>query len=160
MATVVLAPLLPTLYSILQNPGKTMVLPFLPFVAALISVLLKLKWIQERKAAKKYLNWIDLEMTMHIFMLKTALMDWLILVMSGSIMTKVEGKYMKEAMVNKIAATTYSWSMSCHMFVKYVNHMRLRAFSFLFVKVHIFWEGHKILQNFYLTFDCMDCSQK
>ena len=93
MATVVLAPLLPTLYSILQNPGKTMVLPFLPFVAALISVLLKLKWIQERKAAKKYLNWIDLEMTMHIFMLKTALMDWLILVMSGSIMTKVEGKY-------------------------------------------------------------------
>ena len=86
-------------------------------------------------------------MTMHIFMPKTALMDWLILVMSGSIMTKVEGKYMKEAMVNKIAVTTYSWSMSCHMFVKYVNDMRLRGFSFLFVKVHIFWEGHKILQN-------------
>ena len=27
-------------------------------------------------------------------------------------------------------------------------------------KVHIFWEGHKILQNFHLTFDCMYCSQK
>ena len=27
-------------------------------------------------------------------------------------------------------------------------------------KVHIFWEGHKILRNFHLTFDCMYCSQK
>ena len=29
-----------------------------------------------------------------------------------------------------------------------------------FIKVHIFWEGHKILQNLHLTFDCMYCSQK
>jgi hypothetical protein len=28
------------------------------------------------------------------------------------------------------------------------------------VKVHIFWEGHKIMQNLHLTFDCMYCSQK
>ena len=28
------------------------------------------------------------------------------------------------------------------------------------IKVHIFWEGHKILQNLHLTFDCMYCSQK
>ena len=28
------------------------------------------------------------------------------------------------------------------------------------VKVHIFWEGHKILQNLPLTFDRMYCSQK
>ena len=27
-------------------------------------------------------------------------------------------------------------------------------------KLHIFWEGHKILQNLQLTFDCMYCSQK
>ena len=27
-------------------------------------------------------------------------------------------------------------------------------------KVHIFWEGHKILWNLPLTFDCMYCSQK
>ena len=27
-------------------------------------------------------------------------------------------------------------------------------------KVHIFWDGHKILQNLHLTFDCMYCSQK
>ena len=27
-------------------------------------------------------------------------------------------------------------------------------------KVHIFWEGHKILRNLHLTFDCMYCSQK
>ena len=27
-------------------------------------------------------------------------------------------------------------------------------------KVHIFWEGHKILKNLHLTFDCMYCSQK
>ena len=30
----------------------------------------------------------------------------------------------------------------------------------LFFKVHIFWEGHKILRNLPLTFDCMYCSQK
>ena len=29
-----------------------------------------------------------------------------------------------------------------------------------YFKVHIFWEGHKILQNFPLTFDCINCSQK
>ena len=29
------------------------------------------------------------------------------------------------------------------------------------LKVHIvFWEGHKILQNFHLTFACMYCRQK
>ena len=27
-------------------------------------------------------------------------------------------------------------------------------------KVHIFWEGHKILRDLQLTFDCMYCSQK
>ena len=27
-------------------------------------------------------------------------------------------------------------------------------------KVHIFWEGHKILRNLHLTFDCVYCSQK
>ena len=29
-----------------------------------------------------------------------------------------------------------------------------------FCKVHIFWEGHRILGNLPLTFDCMYCSQK
>ena len=29
-----------------------------------------------------------------------------------------------------------------------------------YIKVHIFWEGHKGLQNLHLTFDCMYCSQK
>ena len=27
-------------------------------------------------------------------------------------------------------------------------------------KVHIFWEGHKILWNLLLTVDCMYCGQK
>ena len=26
-------------------------------------------------------------------------------------------------------------------------------------KVHIFWEGHKILQNLHLTFDCVYCTR-
>ena len=30
----------------------------------------------------------------------------------------------------------------------------------LAIKVHIFWEDHKILRNHPLTFDCMYCSQK
>ena len=29
-----------------------------------------------------------------------------------------------------------------------------------YCKVHIFWEGHKILQNLHLTFVCMYCRQK
>ena len=32
--------------------------------------------------------------------------------------------------------------------------------SLFFRKVHIFWEGHKILRNLPPTFDCMYCSQK
>ena len=37
----------------------------------------------------------------------------------------------------------------------------LSTFSTIFFfKVHIFWEGHKILRNCPLTFDCMYCSQK
>ena len=31
---------------------------------------------------------------------------------------------------------------------------------YLEFKVHTFWEGHKILQNLHLTFECMYCSQK
>ena len=33
-------------------------------------------------------------------------------------------------------------------------------FDHLNGKVHIFWEGHKILRNLRLTFDCMYCRQK
>ena len=45
---------------------------------------------------------------------------------------------------------------------------RAQCFDFIFrwkfcvntIKVHIFWEGHKLLRNLYLNFDCMNCSQK
>ena len=37
---------------------------------------------------------------------------------------------------------------------------RRQLFLVIFLKVHIFWEGHKILQNLPLTFDCMYCMQK
>ena len=33
-------------------------------------------------------------------------------------------------------------------------------YEFTTSKVDIFWEGHKILRNLHLTFDCMYCSQK
>ena len=39
-------------------------------------------------------------------------------------------------------------------------HWLLYTFMTVIHKVHIFWEGHKILQNLHLTFDCMYCSQK
>ena len=32
--------------------------------------------------------------------------------------------------------------------------------AFRIIKVHKFWEGHKILRNLYLTFDCCTHSQK
>ena len=32
--------------------------------------------------------------------------------------------------------------------------------SFSLIKVHIFWEGHKILQNLHVTFVCMYCRRK
>ena len=38
--------------------------------------------------------------------------------------------------------------------------VRIKPDIFLGVKVHIFCEGHKILRNLLLTFDCMYCSQK
>ena len=34
-----------------------------------------------------------------------------------------------------------------------------QSFPCLLDKVHIFWEGHKILRNLPLTFDCMYCSK-
>ena len=40
-------------------------------------------------------------------------------------------------------------------FLKQIHDILLLLF-----KVHIFWEGHKILQNLPLTFDHMYCSQK
>ena len=42
--------------------------------------------------------------------------------------------------------------------IQVVRYYQLRRFKFC--KVHIFWEGHKILRNLPLTFDCMYCSQK
>jgi hypothetical protein len=38
--------------------------------------------------------------------------------------------------------------------------MQRKLFKILIFKVHIFREGHKILRNLPLTFDCMYCSQK
>ena len=39
--------------------------------------------------------------------------------------------------------------------------MRIRVhLDCIFYKVHIFWEGHKILQNLHLTFDYSTYSQK
>ena len=32
--------------------------------------------------------------------------------------------------------------------------------EYYIITIHIFWEGHKILRNIHLTFDCMCCSQK
>ena len=42
---------------------------------------------------------------------------------------------------------------------KATKHDKIFTIDLTF-KVHIFWEGHKILQNLHLTFDCMYCSQK
>ena len=44
--------------------------------------------------------------------------------------------------------------------VQYNRSSGLKILVGLVFKVHIFWEGHKILRNLYLTFDCMYCRQK
>ena len=43
--------------------------------------------------------------------------------------------------------------------VIFMLHRYGNYICFIF-KVHIFWEGHKILRNLHLTFGCMYCSQK
>ena len=50
-------------------------------------------------------------------------------------------------------------------YTQFLNHSQWskkppRSRYFFTIKSHIFWEGHKILRNLHLTFDCMYCSQK
>ena len=48
--------------------------------------------------------------------------------------------------------------LTASRYFEYVQVFRIQARVFLcprFSKVHIFWEGHKILRNLPLTFDCM-----
>ena len=65
--------------------------------------------------------------------------------------------------------STNFWKVKSHVHVSKRNyffaakvHTHTPAFftSRLRLKVHIFWEGHKILRNLPLTFDRMYCSQK
>ena len=57
--------------------------------------------------------------------------------------------------------------MDCHLYLETEQLVKLiitTSFSkelcpFLASKVQIFWEGHKILQNFHLTFDYSTYSQ-
>ena len=51
--------------------------------------------------------------------------------------------------------TTY-----CQLRIYLPIYVIKRSTHDFFLKVHIFWEGHKILQNLPLTFVCMYCSQK
>ena len=52
------------------------------------------------------------------------------------------------------------------IYLKSTEHQKNTRLFFLYFfvviwfKVHIFWEGHKILRNLPLTCDCMYCSQK
>ena len=43
---------------------------------------------------------------------------------------------------------------------KFIILLQKIGSTFYPVKVHIFWEGHKILRNLHLTFDCSTYSQK
>ena len=49
----------------------------------------------------------------------------------------------------------FFWSWVHVIRLSYIPNWRLASF-----KVHIFWEGHKILQNLHLTFDYSTYSQK
>ena len=46
-----------------------------------------------------------------------------------------------------------------HLFIKKYIPIKKYIWQLLFIKVHILWEGHKILWNLHLNFDCMYCSQ-
>ena len=44
--------------------------------------------------------------------------------------------------------------------ISYICSVRYELMKMNLFKVHIFWEGHKILQYLHLTFDCVYCSRK
>ena len=43
--------------------------------------------------------------------------------------------------------------------IKVFKHLLHRNYDNRSIKVHTFWEGHKILRNLHLTFDCIYCSE-
>ena len=68
---------------------------------------------------------------------------------------KFQTKEVNESMLMSLLAKSSAICMSAgqdrKLFIMLPKHV---------FKVHIFWEGHKILRNLPLTFDCMYCSQK
>ena len=72
-------------------------------------------------------------------------------------------KYKKCILTNSrcnIAILCSQLPYSCHFTAYYISHLRAKetwvvTLSFFLnpIKVHIFWEGHKILQNHHLRFD-------
>ena len=54
----------------------------------------------------------------------------------------------------------YPWKKTKHLKITWTGYLSGQSVPLATVKVHTFWEGHKILRNFQLTFDCMYCSQK
>ena len=77
----------------------------------------------------------------------------------------------KIRLFNKMFSTPCWWTndflkrfLSSHYFLdlspRKKNIRQVRLLNFWFDKFHTFWEGHKILRNLPLTFDCMYCSQK
>ena len=45
-------------------------------------------------------------------------------------------------------------------YVTFGTYAYIRTYEVVEIKVHIFWEGHKILRNLYLTFVLFSASQK
>ena len=60
---------------------------------------------------------------------------------------------------------TYSWTFKnwiifLFMYICSTVIISLVNTQLFKIKLHIFWEGHIMLRNLHLTFDCMYCGQK
>ena len=64
--------------------------------------------------------------------------------------------YFRFTLCNKIGITSVT---CCHLNQRKLYNKDIPYLQII-IKVHIFWEGHIILRNLPLTFDCMYCSQK
>ena len=61
---------------------------------------------------------------------------------------------------NQVLMSEFLFFQIVHCIIQLLIQFNSVIFSVVIFNVHIFWEGHKILRNLPLTFDCMYCSQK
>ena len=107
-------------------------------------------FVHNNGRSPKRILWTQLDATMD---LQNKLFMWLIFFLSLS-----EAAF--TSLIKENETPMYSVGLALRYLSKAVFTKALLNGELIEIKVHIFWEGQKILRNLHLTFDCMYCSQK